>query len=55
MQEAHYSTSTTQMISEKTGIPLIKVTQMVGGVENTGDYFALIDNLVKHFEGALKK
>ncbi len=55
IQEPYYSTSTTQMISEKTGAKLLKLSQMVGGSDNTGDYFSLIENMVKQFEDAVKK
>ncbi len=54
LQEPYYSSSTTQMIAEKTGAKLIKATQMVGGLDRTSNYIELIDQIVTQIEGALK-
>lgn len=55
IQEPYYSSSTTQMIAEKTGAKLLKLTQMVDGSENTSNYIDLMNTIVSKLEGALKK
>ena len=55
IQPTFYPVDSSEALTEKTGVPLLKIAQNVSEVSQAEDYFSLIEFDVSEIEGALKK